>query len=245
MTALTGETGAGKTMVVGALVRAGRRPRPTASWCAAGADEAVVEGRFDAGRRRGRPQPGRAPRPDGRGRTSTAGWRRVGAWPTTATRAPRAARPARPRRAADGVARNATRSTASAGIDLESAARGAVRRVKAADATLAGLGGDAATPRGRSASCATSSTSSTAPASTTSTRTTVWPPRRTSSATPRATSTPLAAALRRRQHRRRRRRRARRRPRRLGRTVAPGRRGGEARRASPSTSTTSPPTCVR
>ena len=51
MTALTGETGAGKTLLVEALEPAGRRPgRPVL--VRAGADEALVEGRFVVGPRR-------------------------------------------------------------------------------------------------------------------------------------------------------------------------------------------------
>ena len=94
MTALTGETGAGKTLLVEAIgLLLGGRADP--SVVRAGADEAMVEGRFVVPDRRGRPTdetaggatvarsfwPGRwsaaaAPR-----RGSTAGWPPSAPWP--------------------------------------------------------------------------------------------------------------------------------------------------------------------
>jgi DNA repair protein RecN (Recombination protein N) len=49
MTALTGETGAGKTMLVERDRAARSAAAPTPRWCRPGAVEAVVEGRFDVG----------------------------------------------------------------------------------------------------------------------------------------------------------------------------------------------------
>jgi DNA repair protein RecN (Recombination protein N) len=141
MTALTGETGAGKTMVVGALsVLAGARADGVL--VRAGADEASVEGRFVDGDDeivlgRSVPRTGRSRAYlDGRLATATA-------------LAESAAQLVELHAQHGHVALLTTAAQRDAldrfaGIDLEPL-RAARARVKAAEATLTGLGGDAAT----------------------------------------------------------------------------------------------------
>ena len=143
MTALTGETGAGKTMLVEAidLLVGGRAD---AGVVAAGADEAVVEGRFvvtattasEVVLRRVVPARRPQPRP-----TSTGAWPRSRRWPswapgwstsTASTPTSRCSPPATQRGALDRFA----------GVDLAAAGRGPRRHGAGSLDELARLGGD-------------------------------------------------------------------------------------------------------
>ena len=139
LTAITGETGAGKTMLVEALeLVVGGRAEPTI--VRHGADEARVDARFVDGDARGGAQPGRAGRQAGRARTSTGARPRSRPSPTprasssTCTASTPTSTSCR-RRA------NGGRSTPSASVDL-GPLRAARARVTELDAELAALGGD-------------------------------------------------------------------------------------------------------
>ncbi len=84
MTAVTGETGAGKTLVVEAIeLLMGGRADP--GMVRHGADRGRGRGAVRARRRRGRAPPGRAERRDGRGPTSTGTWPRPASLSTRGT----------------------------------------------------------------------------------------------------------------------------------------------------------------
>ena len=193
MTALTGETGAGKTMLVGAIgLLAG--DRADAAVVRPGAAEATVEGRFvvdddEVVLTRVVPRQGRS-RAYGDGRLITAA--ALTDLAGGAGRPPRAARPRRPaqhRRASGGALDRF------AGVDVGGAGGGTGGADGRPSATLDDLGGDAAAraagdrlppPPARRARPGR--------ASPTPTRTSAWPPRSRCSATPTPTGRPPPTA---------------------------------------------------
>ena len=171
MTAVTGETGAGKTLVVEAIeLLVGGRADP--AMVRHGADEAVVEGRFVRRRRRGRPAPGRAQRgpvaglrrrPPGHGRRRWPSRAPTSSTSTASTTTSRCWPPAVQREALDRFGGDRPRAAA------RRPARLAVGPSTSAWPSSAATSG---TGPARSTCCASRSTSSTPPASTTPTRTT-------------------------------------------------------------------------
>ncbi len=141
MTALTGETGAGKTLLVGAidLLLGGRAdPAMVRQGCA----EAVIEGRF-LGRRRGAGAQPRSSRPTAGRRAYVDGRMATAAVLGRAVRRPdRPARPARPPVPAGHAVRSGPPSTSSA-ASTSTRSQAAGRGARQSPAALADLGGDA------------------------------------------------------------------------------------------------------
>ena len=189
MTALTGETGAGKTLLVEALeLLVGGRADP--GLVRPGADRGPRRGPVHRRRRGGHPGPGRA-RPGtlaGLDRRPHGAGLGPGRGRGPAARPPRPARPSVPARRRPP---SAGPSTPSRGIDLGPAHRRpraalprACRPSSRPRAATTGPG------PARPTCCATSWPRSTAPGSTTPTRTTRWPTRRSAWPRPPPTATP-------------------------------------------------------
>ena len=210
LTAVTGETGAGKTMLVEAieLLVGGRAD---ATIVRPGADEARVDGRFvtadgeELVLSRVIPRDGRSrayvERAPGDRGDARRGDRRPGRPP----------RPARPPEPAVDRARSGPPSTGSV-ESTSTPLRAARARLTEIDAELAALGGDERSAPARSTCCASRSTSSTRPTSIDADEDARWTPRRRCSATRSATAKraeQATAALRRRRRRARRARRRR------------------------------------
>ena len=140
LTALTGETGAGKTMLVEAIeLLVGGRADP--SIVRPGATEARVEGRFVVGDdEHDRAAPGRSPPTGGRGPTSTGAWPRRPRWPSSVL-APSTSTASTPTRACSSTAAQRAALDRFGG----DRPRAAARRPSAADRDRRGagaLGGD-------------------------------------------------------------------------------------------------------